>query len=178
MFPDATDQLPLSTESIELRDQILAIPRTEKPLHDAGVQVEPDLIVEMHDLSIHDPRRAIPMLKKLLKVHPHCKPFWNYLFISYNSVGQHFQANATLKELMQRHPNYLFGRISLAEKAFFENRLEQAVVYLGPDLDLRSLYPERTLFHVSEIYGYYFLAARIRARQGEILLAIGVKEAL
>jgi tetratricopeptide (TPR) repeat protein len=179
MFDKLTNQIQLSPEAMKLKDKILSIPSTIDPiLDDLSHGVDPDEIVEMYYLALDHPQRAIPLLKKRIKLHPDCKPLWNYLYISYQSVGQRRQASAILSEIAQRHPNYLFGRITLANNALSEDRLEQAIAHLGTDLDMRSMYPERDVFHVSEIHNFYFVVARIYARRGESQMAIAIQQAL
>lgn len=169
----------LQGEATQLRDDILAIPRTgAEILNHLPVGVENDDLVDMHDLALQQPRRAVALLKKRVKDYPDCRQYWNYLYNSYRGSGQKRKAIVTLKEMMRRHPDYLFGRIALAENALDEDRLEHAITHLGAELDIRSISPQCELFHVSELFHYYLMVGCVLARRGDVQLAMGVREAV
>ncbi len=49
---------------------------------------------------------------------------------------------------------------------------------LGPALDITKLYPQRELFHISELKNYYLAVALYQARIGDPMLACGLVAAM
>jgi tetratricopeptide (TPR) repeat protein len=179
MFGSLMDQMPLTPEAERLRDEILAIPRTEEPMMDAVPEgLDTVLLEKLHPLALSGSQQAAPELRKLVARFPQYPQLLNLLQVAHISRDENRQAAAVLKKLAEEHPDYLFTRIALANKALDRKQPERAASALNPTLCIRDLYPDRELFHISELKNYYFCVARILARRGEPQLARGVKAAL
>jgi hypothetical protein len=172
-------KLPLTPAAEELKEDILSIPWTDEPmLDDLPDEMDPDELAYLHDLAVSSSARAIPEIRRMLKKFPTSPQLLNYLHAAYKAQNSRRQADDVIKQLTALHPNYLFGRLALCQKDLDNNRLEQAAARLGPTLDIRDLYPERDVFHVSELRNYYYYVTCLLARRGEPELAQAVVAAL
>ena len=75
----------------------------------------------------------------------------NYLHVTYTGKVGKPPSGGGLKQLADEHPDYLFTRVALSTKAQDKDQLEKTAAQLGPTLDIRNLYPQRSLSHVSEL---------------------------
>ena len=172
-------KLPLTAAAEELKDNILSIPWTDEPmLDDLPDEMDPDELADLHDLAVSGSARAVPEIRRMLKKFPTSPQLLNYLHSAYKAQNSRRQADDVIKQLTALHPNYLFGRLALCQKDLDNNRFEQAAARLGPTLDIRDLYPERNVFHVSELRNYYYYATCLLAKRDEPELAQAVVEAL
>ncbi len=172
-------QQPLTVAAKALKAEILAIPRTDEPMTDdlpEGIDI--DTIGRLHALAVSGSQQAAPEIRRLLARYPEFPKLLNYLQASHTVRNEHRQAEAVLKKLADQHPDYLFTRIALANKALEKDQPERAAAQLGPTLKIGDLYPDRDVFHVSELKNYYLCVARILARRGDQDQARGVKAAL
>jgi hypothetical protein len=173
MFPS----VPLTAAAAQLKKSVLAIPRTEEPtMTDLTPGLDPVEVEYLHSLLLAGSKEAALAIRKVIERFPKCPTLLNYLHIAYQISGQRRQADAALKQLAAEHPDYLFTRLGLAIKALEHDDTAKALAQLGPDLDIRALYPQRDVFHVSELTNYYKLAAMVHARSGNPDLALGLKE--
>lgn len=175
MFPS----IPLTAEAEALQKQILAIPRTDEALDlDTPAELSSAQMEDLYHAAIEGANWVIPELKKHIARHPDFPTLLNYLMSAYQQRNQPRQARQVLKDLAKFHPDYLFTRIGLALDALETAKPDAVVRALGPALDITKLYPERDLFHVSELKNYYVCVAIHHARVGEPALACGVLAAI
>jgi tetratricopeptide (TPR) repeat protein len=109
----------------------------------------------------------IRKLDKLSKEHPNLPQLRNYLSTAYNTNGQYDKAIEINEQLLKDFPTYLHARINAANHCFFKGTPEKALDYLGANLDLQSLYPDRNEFHFTEVQSFYYAT---------VLYAIAVRD--
>jgi hypothetical protein len=179
MLNSLMDQTPLTAEAQVLRDGILAIPSTDEPMmDDVPEDFDISAIEKLHAMAVSGSPYAAPELRKLSARYPRFPKLLNYLHVTHVVRDEHRQAENVLKKLAAEHPDYLFTRIALANRALEKQHPERAAAALNPSLSLPDLYPDRKLFHLSELKNYYLCVARILAHRGDPQLARGVKAAL
>ena len=172
-------EIPLTAEAETLKKQILAIPRTDERLDlDTPPELSSERMEDLFNAASEGANWVIPELKKLIARHPEFPTLLNYLMSTYQQRNQPRQAKQVLKDLVKLHPDYLFTRIGLALDALETTKPDAVVQALGPALDITKLYPERGLFHVSELKNYYACVAIHHARTGGTALACGVLAAI
>ncbi len=113
-----------------------------------------DLTEELYEGVLARKKNVIHKLKKAITRYPHIPQFKNYLVAYYMSAGIETNAWSVNRKLVEKHPDYLFGKINLAREYLIKNELELIPGVLGEDLDLKALYPQRDVFHVSEVRDY------------------------
>ncbi|HRI62275.1 MAG TPA: DUF1186 domain-containing protein [Saprospiraceae bacterium] len=117
------------------------------------------LLQELHDEANHPRKNTISRLKAAMEQYPHIPQFGNYLSNAYRKINNEADARKTNRELLLRHPDYLFARLAEAEVLIKEGFPEAARKLLGEDLELHLLYPEQHLFHITEVASYYSTVA-------------------
>jgi tetratricopeptide (TPR) repeat protein len=90
-----------------------------------------------------DAARTARILEKAMTVDPDDPVVMNNLAQAYGNLGREQEAEALTIRLHQRHPDYLFARLSLANLAVQRGRLERARELLQPLLS-------RKRFHFGE----------------------------
>lgn len=137
----------------------------------AGYKItdEPSLIRELYGLTdeiaqiqeelypdvIKGKTSAMRRLNKLCLQYPRIPHFKNYLQMAYAASGKKHKVREMTRWIVDEHPDYLFGKITLADQYLEDGMLEKIPEVLGPDLELRSLYPDREIFHFVEVLAYY-----------------------
>ena len=109
----------------------------------------------------------IRKLDKLSKEHPNLPQLRNYLSTAYNAIGQYTKAIEINEQLLKDFPAYLLAKINAANHCIFQKTPEKALDYLGYNLDLKSLYPDRNEFHFTEVQSFYYTT---------VLYAIAIKD--
>ena len=100
--------------------------------------------------------QAEQTLLALREKYPNVAMIENFLIAVYKNSGKHDKCSATIKEHYKKYPNYLFAKAAYArdimhdEKDWFEQIFGQAVC-------LEDLYPDRDVFHISEVIAFFTL---------------------
>ena len=83
------------------------------------------------------------------------------------------------QELFRQMPNYFFSRTTLAELWLDENNVEKANELLfGKGCELSELYPDRKVFHISEIRNWCYICARTKILLGQLRIAKNYRDML
>ncbi|MFC5284696.1 DUF1186 domain-containing protein [Pedobacter alpinus] len=105
---------------------------------------------------------------KLIEQYPKCPQLKNYLAVAYQSRGERDKLNEINQQILIDHPDYLFGLFGLVTKQINENKFDEALTTLGSTLLLKDLYPDRDLFHLAEVLGYFKLVIMYYAGLGKL----------
>jgi hypothetical protein len=97
---------------------------------------------------------AIKELNGLIKKYPFVPQFKNYLSALYEAQGNHFMAQEVTRRIVALHPEYLYGKLNIANIAISNNEFEKVPEILGNLMELKALYPERDEFHCGEVLGF------------------------
>ena len=147
---------------------------TNEPILDKRYRRLPRQVKEafqrLHALAQTQPRTAIPELEQWIAKYPDLPMLYNYLGAAYTQAGQYKQAEQTILENYRRHPNYLFARLNYAELCMARGDYRKVAEILDHKFDLKLLYPERSLFHITEFTGFMWVV-------GEYLIGIGERAA-
>jgi hypothetical protein len=131
------------TESNEVINQLYGItPEIQEKLVEMSVKVQ------------KKKNSAIKELNDLIKKYPFVPQFKNFLSMLYDMQGNHFMANEVNRRLVSLHPEYLFGRLTLANIAIANEEYEKVPEILCEAMELKSMYPEREEFHTGEVVGF------------------------
>jgi tetratricopeptide (TPR) repeat protein len=131
---------------------------TYEPIEEDYIKRLPDDVKErieaLHGLAQEQPKQAIPELLALIEKYPDVPTFFNYLYVAYMLLGQETKAKAVLAECCEKHPDYLFAKLSLAGICLQEGKAEKIPEIFDNKFDLSFLYPDRKVFHISEYVGF------------------------
>ena len=146
------------------------------------VTTDPDFMDEQNQLTPHLKREinnlfpqissgnktVIRKLKKLIERYPENPQLKNYLSVAYNAAGRINMMRKINEWICKDHPDYLFGVINEANLAISDNKLEKVPELIGEKLDLKALYPEREVFHLSEVTSFFKLLVSYYTTKGDI----------
>ena len=107
-------------------------------------------------------------LKEFITKFPDAPQFMNYLSTYYSRMNDFQKAYEVNRELVKRHPDYLYGKLNLAHQFMSEGRVEQVPKILGDYMELGKLYPERKTFHIDEVMSFCTAALRYFIAIGNI----------
>ncbi len=113
-------------------------------------------------------KAVINRLINLIEKYPQVEILKNYLYVAYMLRDEKEKALEIMELTTKLHPNYLFGKLNLANLCIEQGKLEEVPEILGITLELHDLYPERDTFHLSEITNYYKTVIRYYVSADEI----------
>ncbi len=100
-------------------------------------------------------KRIIGKLTKLILQYPKTPQLKNYLSVAYSIRHNNEKAFEVNRWLVTEHPDYLFGKLNLANQYLEEKQFAKVVEVLGEEMEIQSLYPERDVFHLNELINFY-----------------------
>ena len=117
-------------------------------------------------------KRTLAHLQELIKKYPRIPQFKNYLHAAYTVLGEKQKARDVTRLTVQAHPDYFFGKISLAQDYLNEKNWKAIPdIFGGEVFDLERLYPDRDWFHISEVAAIHSVAGQYYIEKGDSLLA-------
>lgn len=120
------------------------------------VQVQ---VKKLYKLMRSRPEQAISPLVQLITQYPQVPVLYNYLKASYDATGQSEKAEVLLEQLYRQYPDYLFAKTQYAFRCLRLGALEQIPIIFQKKFDLKLLYPDRNVFHISEFTAFTGLMA-------------------
>ena len=111
-------------------------------------------------------------LEEYKRRYPDVPLIYNHLVFSLQNCERKDAQTELLHEIVEKFPNYLFGKTNLAEY-YLTCRLHTEVPKIFDHrLELKQLYPDRTMFHISEVRAFYSVIGCYYARSGKMARAI------
>ncbi|MBK8983441.1 MAG: hypothetical protein IPM38_14265 [Ignavibacteria bacterium] len=107
-------------------------------------------------------------IEKLIKKYPNIPQFKNYLSTYYSYIGKLDEAFILNKEIVKEHPDYFFGKINLAMEYLKNKDFKKIPAILGEAMEIKSLYPERDVFHIEEVMSFFQIAVYYFIETGNI----------
>ncbi len=104
--------------------------------------------------------KIIQQLIDLIIKHPKSPQLKNFLSVAYHVRGNQAKAQEANKWILSEHPDYLFAKLNLANEYMNAGQPERVPEVLGENMEIQELYPERDLFHLAEVTGFYRAAIR------------------
>lgn len=99
-------------------------------------------------------KKTIDRILKLIEKNPENPQLKNYLSVAYKESGNTEKAREVNKWIIAEHPDYLFGKLNRAAE-FYENKeYEKMTEVLGRNMEIGELYPERQVFHLTEVTAF------------------------
>jgi tetratricopeptide (TPR) repeat protein len=151
----------ITFEPLELADQKTA--GLEEALGDTREQ----LFEDVHE----NPKAAIPVLERLLEQFPSEPMLLNWLSAALTRAGDFDASTRIARQNFEANPHYLFARLNYAQVRLQEGDLAAVEEILERKFDLKLLYPERDVFHVSEYRALCGLMIPYWIRKGEFKAA-------
>ncbi len=129
---------------------------THESFDDKILPVELAMDDEARHAIRYDRKRAVFILEKYLRKYPDNSVVISWLSNCYKSIGQKRKAYALIEENYQRNGNDLFVRSDYAvyQIKYRKNHTIVPSVF-DKTFNLDELYPERDMYHVTEIMAFY-----------------------
>lgn len=121
-----------------------------------------------YEMAQRGRQNDIHKLIKAIEKYPQVPQLKNYLSMLYSVLGNKEKAYKANFWMVKEHPDYLFGKINLANQYLDEKKYEEIPKILGESMELKSLYPERNVFHVQEFEAFYQISAMYFAAIGDM----------
>lgn len=144
--------------------ELISYEISSEPLGDTAYDRLPqsvkDEMEQLYYLLQQKPRETIPRLLPLIEQHPDVPQLYNYLQSAYELLHDRENARRILDEMLERFPDYLFGRIAYARDCLERGDLDKVSEIFEGKFDLKLLYPDRERFHTSEVLNFGYIMAR------------------
>ena len=124
-------------------------------------EVPPELQREFESLyhkALKGGENIIRRLNKLIERYPHVPQLKNYLSVAHHNSGLKEEGFRINRQLTEEHPDYLFGKLSLAHEYYHLGEYGKIPELLGELMEIQDLYPDRNRFHLSEVTGFSKMA--------------------
>ncbi len=112
-------------------------------------------------IELHDPMVTIPEIYKLIKELKRCIHKWpdnpifhNYLFTAYRISGKKQLAQMESEIIVDRFPDYFFGKLSHAQLLIENGRIEEVPAVFNGNFALPEAFHNRESFHISEFISF------------------------
>ncbi len=92
---------------------------------------------------------------------------YNYRSVAYSRLGDVESRDAVALECCEKFPDYLFGRVNYAQICLENGEVEKIPEIFDGKLDLKLLYPQRTMFHISEYVSFAGIIGLYYVKTGE-----------
>ncbi|WP_162054061.1 tetratricopeptide repeat protein [Pontibacter pamirensis] len=116
-------------------------------------------------------KQTVERLQQNIKKWPENPIFWNYLAMTYQQLGEDEKAEETIIQLHEQFPDYLHGKIMYAELLLDQEKADEVPAVFNNQFNLKGVYPNRDMFHISELVMFNFLMADYYLEEGNLYMA-------
>ena len=150
---------------------------TDEPMEEENLskipQNDKEHLWDIYENIKEYPDKVLPQLLELQKKYPQVPCIYNYLATTYAYLKQDQRYLSMLNETIRRFPEYLFGKISLAEYYLNHNDHRRVPGIFSGKFEIYQHYPTRVeIFHISEVRGFYGVVGRYFARSNKLARAL------
>jgi tetratricopeptide (TPR) repeat protein len=150
------EQIEISLPDVEI---YFELPDDNKPPEATRLYIESYAFLQKGEGA-----RAIPLLKQALELAPDSPQLLNNLSAAYALAGHKKESEALAREIVERHPDYFFARIGVANRMIDRKEYKQALELIAPVANQKRL-------HASEVASLYNLYAQLFYVQGHFDVA-------
>jgi hypothetical protein len=119
-----------------------------------------DALEKLFFQAREEPHAAIPRLRSLLDDYPDVPALYNWLAVAYRCADEDEKAEEIDRLNFERHPDYLFALMPECHRLLDEGNVERVTQLLDKRFDLKIMYPERDVFHITEVMPFSHLMVR------------------
>jgi hypothetical protein len=121
-------------------------------------EVIKEQLEELYCLAEKGKKSSLRRFLHLVDKYPKIPILKNYLSVLYKNMGLDKKSDEINRLIIEKHPDYLFGKLNLASEYYYNEQYKEMTEVLGEEMDLKSLYPDRKKFHLKEVTGYYTMS--------------------
>ncbi|WP_338790459.1 hypothetical protein [Bernardetia sp. MNP-M8] len=129
---------------------------TEEPIYTFSVtpQIKRDLVKARMYVEKNN-KKGIFEIKQYIKKYPHVNTFYNYLSNMYRLQDRKEEEYEILKLTIKKFPTYVFANLSLMNYYLSEENIEKLDDMFNGIDNIQDFFPNKTVFHDSEITAFY-----------------------
>lgn len=105
-------------------------------------------------------KSIIEKLNQLILQYPTVPILKNYLSVAFNVQGKIDKSHEVNNWILKEHPDYLFARLNQAHRCIETQEYDKVPELLGESMEIKALYPDREIFHYSEVTSFYKCVVR------------------
>lgn len=148
--------------------QLLSYEITYKPLYHSNIPQEVQNEMEsFYEKSQRSPTEIIDRLEELITKYPKVPQLYNFISVAYSNLNNKERSKYYAEKNYQNNPDYLFAKLNYAEICMLEGNYEKVPEILDNKFDIKALYPERDVFHITEVVGFMGIAGLYFAHIGK-----------
>lgn len=117
----------------------------------------PELLAQLetfHNLALEGEKSNVSKLLNAIKKYPDNPQLKNFLSVLYGQLGDVEKMYETNRWIIAEHPDYLFGKLNLANEYYANDEYEKMPEVLGKAMEIKALYPNRDTFHIVEVLAF------------------------
>ncbi|MDQ7059433.1 MAG: hypothetical protein Q9N62_13960 [Ghiorsea sp.] len=141
-----------------------------------------NLLIQLYELvqgSKAEARRSIKQLQKLKRKYPNVPTIYNFISAAYATLANEKKRYHIIKMTCKTFPDYLFGKITLAEYKILHGDFGDIPEVFNHKLHLYMHYPNAEMsadgtpiFHTSEVQAFYAIMAQYYIRNNQLARAL------
>ncbi len=139
---------------------------TTEPIKEVQTTEQYDAYLHSYNLTKNKDINGITIIKKYIDKYPDIPAFKNHLGAMYANNHQFIEARRIQLEVINKHPDYLYGKISFAEQCLRDGNLQMAKKLLGNPRKIETISPDVEFYHYSEFLAYYYMAGWYEVEKG------------
>jgi len=119
--------------------------------------ITPELLGELeqyYHLAQEGKKSSIQKILDAIERYPDNPQLKNYLSVLYGRMEEDQKMYDTNKWIITEHPNYLFGKLNLANEYYLRQEYDKIPDVLGHEMEIKVLYPDRDTFHITEVISF------------------------
>lgn len=121
-----------------------------------------------HKLALEGKKSSVQKILDAIEQYPDNPQLKNYLSVLFGLLNDTKKIYDTNKWIIEEHPDYLFGKLNLANEYYLKQEYDKIPDVLGHEMELKALYPERDTFHLSEVISFLKCAVLYFTAIGDI----------
>jgi hypothetical protein len=121
-----------------------------------------------HKLALDGKKSSVQKILDAIEQYPENPQLKNYLSVLYGYIGDTKRLYETNRWIIAEHPNYLFGKLNLANEYYLKKEYHKMPEVLGEAMELKALYPNRDTFHLNEVISFFKCAILYFTAIGDI----------
>lgn len=133
------EELAITYEPLEYSDAMKALSEEER-----------DSILDLYPLIEDNPEKVLQKAPAFIAKYPDIPMLHNYLCAAYRHLNRTREAMRVVKNMQKTFPDYFFGRVEYALYLLRRGEPEKAHAVFENVQTLSQLYPNRTVFHITE----------------------------
>lgn len=131
---------------------------TEYPIEtEKTVQEEKDH-EDAYERATYGNKLDASIMEGYVEKYPDNPRFKSHLYTFYNINGEYIKAQKIAIRTLNQHPDYLFGRLNMADTYIKDGNHDMANKMLGEPRKIETILPDREIYHISEFLSYHSLS--------------------